>query len=437
VPPFFDGEAMRVKLFVVVLGVLSLWSAVVAAKPLDNIIAVVNDDVITELELGDELDMIKKQLSLQNTRLPPDDILKPQILERMILRRLQLQLADKIHLHVDDETLNRTLDNIAAQNGMSLTQFRETLGREGIDFARFRENMRNEITISRLQNQRVSNRITVTQQEIDNFLANQALLSESASEYHIGHILVSVPEAANAEAIAKARAKAEALVKRVRSGEDFEQVAIAESDGQQALKGGDLGWRQSAALPSLFAEWINQSREGQVSDPIRSPSGFHIITLHGKRSAEKPHLVTQTHVRHILIRGSELVSEDEVKQRLNGLKERIEAGEDFAALAKAHSEDPGSAVEGGDLGWVNPGEMVPRFEEAMNTLQKGQISDVVRSRFGWHLIQVLDRRSHDNTELVQRNKARDVIRNRKTEPALENWLRKLRDEAFVEVRLKQ
>lgn len=428
---------MIIKRIVLILCLCSLWAAAAAAKTLDQIVAVVNDDVVTTIELEDELDLIKKQLKLQNTRLPPDDILKPQILERMIMRRLQLQLADKIHLRVDDETLNRTLENIAAQNGLSLPQFRDTLEREGMAFARFRENMRHEITISRLQNQRVRNRITVTQQEIDNFLANQALQGDAASEYHLGHILVSVPEAASAEAIAAARAKAEGLVKRVRSGEEFEQVAIAESDGQQALKGGDLGWRQAASLPTLFAEWITKSREGEVSDPIRSPSGFHIIKLLATRSMEKQHIVTQTHVRHILIRSGEFTSEEEVKRRLRAIKERIEAGEDFATLAKAHSEDPGSAVEGGDLGWVDPGVMVPRFEEGMNALQQGQLSDVVRSRYGWHLIQVLGRRSHDNTELVQKNMAREAIHNRKLEPALESWLRQLRDEAFVEVRLKQ
>lgn len=427
---------MTIKRMLLVLCLSIPWAAAVSAKTLDQVVAVVNDDVITAIELADELDLVKKQLKMQNTRLPPDDIIKPQILERMIIRRLQLQLADKIHLRVDDETVNRTLENIAAQNGLSLPQFRDTLEREGMDFAQFRENMRNEITISRLQNQRVRSRITVTQQEIDNFLANQALQGGVAKEYHLGHILVSVPEAASAEAIAKARSKAERLIQRVRNGEEFEQVAIAESDGQQALTGGDLGWRQAASLPTLFAEWITKSREGEVSDPIRSPSGFHIIKLLGTRSQEKQHIVTQTHVRHILIRAGEFTSEEEVKRRLLAIKERIEAGEDFATLAKAHSEDPGSAVEGGDLGWVDPGVMVPQFEEAMNSLEKGKLSDIVRSRFGWHLIQVLDRRSHDNTELVQRNEAQEAIHNRKLEPALESWLRQLRDEAFVEVRLK-
>ena len=419
-------------------GVLLLcWSAVAAAAvaSLDAIVAVVNDDVITQLELDTELAAIKKQFAQQRTVLPPDDVLKKQLLERMVLRRIQLQMAERGNVRVDDETLNRTIENIAARNGLSLPAFRETLLREGMDFGQFRENMRDEIVISRLQKRQVDSTVMVTEQEIKNFLANQALQGGAQSEYRLSHILIGVPEAASAEQIASARGKAQKTVEELRAGADFGQTAIAVSDGQQALEGGDLGWRQVGALPTLFADWVTQHAVGEVSEPMRSPSGFHIIKLAETRANVPQHVVTQTHVRHILIHTDELTGSDAARARLLTLKQRLEAGEDFAALAKANSDDPGSAVEGGDLGWVNPGEMVPPFEQAMNTLAEGKLSEPVQSQFGWHLLEVLGRRSHDNTDKVQHDQAREMIHARKVEPALDNWLRRLRDESFVETRL--
>jgi peptidyl-prolyl cis-trans isomerase SurA len=410
-------------------------SAAAAVQPIDRVVAVVNDDVITQAELDDQLATIKKQFARQNTRLPADAILKKQLLERMILRRIQLQMAARSNLRVDDDTLNRAIDNMAARNGLSLPAFRDAVTGEGMDFAKFREDMRDEIVISRLQKRQVDSTITVTEQEINNFLANQALQGGKQQEYHLGHILISVPEAASADDIAAARAKAQQTVAKLRGGADFSQTAIAESDGQQALQGGDLGWRQSGALPTLFADWVKLHQVGEVSDPIRSPSGFHVIKLLATRSDQAQHVVTQTHVRHILIRITEFTNAEAARTRILQLRQRLEEGEDFATLAKTHSEDPGSGVQGGDLGWVNPGEMVPPFEQAMNGLKEGEISQPVRSRFGWHLIQVLGRRSHDNTAEVQRDKARKMLHARKLEPALDNWLRRLRDESFVDIRL--
>lgn len=403
--------------------------------PLDRIVAVVNDDVITAVELDAEMDTIKKQFRQQNTRFPSDAILKKQLLERMILRRIQLQRAKRMHIRVDDETVNRTVDNIAAQNNLSLSQFREALTREGIDFASFRENMRDEITLNQLQNRLVRNRITVTKQEIDNFLSNRALRGGKNKEYRLGHILIAVPEAASAEKITEARAEAESTITKLQQGAEFSQMAIATSDGQQALEGGDLGWRRLEALPTLFSEWVSNHKEGDISHAIRSPSGFHIIKLLEQRSDTPRHVVKQTHVRHILIRTKEFTPSEEARDSLLKIKARLEAGEDFASLAKAYSDDPGSAVEGGDLGWVNPGEMVAPFEKAMNALEINDLSQLVRTRFGWHVIQVLARRDHDNTEKVQRKNARDALRARKTDPALQSWFRRLRDEAFVENRL--
>ncbi len=402
---------------------------------LDRVVAIVNDDVITELELNNEVALIKAQLRAQRTRIPADDILQRQILDRMVLRRIQLQLAKRAHISVDDETLNRTLESIARQNNLSLLAFRDVLEREGMPYQRFRENMRDEITINRLQKRQVNDRINITPQEVDAFLANRALQTGTQYEYELGHILISVPEAASAEAIARARAKANKVVDDLRAGADFAETAVAVSDGRQALEGGSLGWREASTLPTLFADWVKGREVGAISDIIRSPSGFHIIKLLGRRSNQPQLLVTQTHVRHILVRVDDPTRSARARQRIEDLKLRIESGEDFADLARANSDDPGSGAQGGDLGWVNPGTMVKPFEEAMNALAVGQLSEPVQSRFGWHLIEVLGRREQDRTEDMQRSKAREAIHASKLEPAMQAWLRRLRDEAYVELRL--
>jgi peptidyl-prolyl cis-trans isomerase SurA len=427
---------LSVLVFFVATGMNTVVKAVVTVDdPLDRIIAVVNNDVITEIELDTEVSNIKKQLRQQNTKFPSDAILKKQLLERMILREIQLQMAKRVHLRVDDEMLNRTLDNIAAQNKLSLNDLRESLEREGIDFSLFRENIRHEIIINQLQQRQVHNRISVTKQEIDRFLKNLELRGNKSTEYHIGHILIAIPEAASAEQISEAKEKSSSIIKILREGGDFAKTAITMSDGQQALEGGDIGWRRFEALPTLFSEWVNKQDVGEVSHPIRSPSGYHIIKLFGKRDNKQQYVVTQTHARHILIRTGEFSSNNEARNRIVKLRERILAGEDFAKLARAFSDDPGSATNGGDLGWVNPGEMVPPFEQAYKKLNKNQLSDPVQTRFGWHIIEVLGTRTRDNTESVKYKKAQETIRARKVEPALQNWLRRLRSDAFVENRL--
>jgi len=410
-------------------------AALTIADPLDRIVAVVNDQVITALELDKEMMLIKQQLRLQNNRLPDDAILKKQLLERLILRSIQLQIAKRGSIRVDDETLNRALENIAAQNRLSPTQFRETLLREGMDYEAFRENMREEITINRLQQRQVRNRIVVTQQEIENFISNQSLRNGDDKEFHLGHILIAVPEAANAGQITAARAKAEKIIADLKAGAEFYQTAVSVSDGQQALEGGDLGWRRAEALPTLFADWVVEQPVNSISDALRSPSGFHIIKLLDQRTNEKKHLITQTHARHILIQAGELDPSNEARKEVIKIRQRIIDGEDFAVLAKAESDDPGSAAKGGELGWVNPGEMVPEFEKAMNELEPNEISEPVRTQFGWHVLQVLERRSQDNTDKMQRKNAQKVIRERKSDPAMQAWIRRIRDEAFVENRL--
>jgi peptidyl-prolyl cis-trans isomerase SurA len=412
-----------------------------AAKPvvqeIDHIVAVTNDDVVTYTELEKRTRLVKQQLQQRQAKLPPDDILQKQILEQLIMERLQMQVAERVGIRVDDESINKVVNNIARENNFTLEQFREVLAREGYDFADFRENIRKDITISQLRKRRVENRVTVTEQEVDNYLVNIASQRGSNDEFHLGHILIAVPEAAGPEQIQAARQRAEAVLARLRLGADFDQTAIAESAGQQALAGGDLGWRKAGQMPSLFAENVMNMQVGEISDLIRSPSGFHIIKLLDRRTTEQRRTVQQTLARHILIRPNEVVSNEEARQRITRLYDRIRAGEDFGQLARASSDDTASAVEGGSLGWVNPGVMVPEFEEQMNKLQPGQISPPFESQFGWHIVQVMARRQHDDTQQFERMQARQLIGKRKTEDAVENWLREIRSEAYVEYRLNQ
>lgn len=407
---------------------------VLAGIPLDRIVAVINEDVIMQSELEERIRTVIKQMAQQGAERPPQDVLAKQVLERMIMIKLQTQFAERTGIKVDDESLNQTINQIAAGNNLSLSQFREILEQDGIDYESFREDIRNEITIAQLKRRQVDNRVSVTEREIDNFLANEEVQGSTENEYQLSHILISAPEGATQEETDQARLVAEKVVSDLNSGISFEELARTVSDGQQAESGGDLGWRKESEIPTLFADEISNMQEGEISDIIESPSGFHIIKLAGLRSSDK-NIVTQTQARHILIRPNELVSEKDALSRLSQLKLRLEGGDDFSELARSHSDDPGSAVNGGDLGWVNPGQMVPEFEERMNRLEAGQISEPFKTQFGFHIVQVLDRREQDNTEQLKRARAREILMQRKIEEAQQNWLRSLRDEAYVEYRL--
>lgn len=404
-------------------------------REIDRIVAVVNDGVILESELDNFLAGVKAQIRGRGANLPPEDVLRRQALERLIMQKLQLQTADETGIRVDDDTLNQAVLSIAQRNNMTLDQFRRALEADGYSFAQFRENIRDEILIGRLQQRNVDERIQVSDQEIDNLLANQNTQTGDGKTYRLRHILVALPEAASPDQIQAARNKAEQILAQLRAGADFRQTAIALSDGQQALEGGDLGWFPEGRLPSLFADVVPSMEPGQISDLLRSPSGFHIVQLEDTKGAET-HTVRQTHARHILLRPNEILTEEDARTRLEQLRSRIVGGDDFADLAKAHSDDALSAREGGDLGWLSPGDTDPRFEEAMNQLAEGEISEPVKTQFGLHLIQVLDRRVQDDTEEFQRTQAREQIRARKRQEALELWLRRLRDEAYVENRLE-
>jgi peptidyl-prolyl cis-trans isomerase SurA len=415
-------------------GLLASALAHAAPTPLDSIIAVVNDDVITATELERELSDIRQQLRQQNTPLPPADVLRKQVLDRMVSKRIQLQLAAANHIKIDDEALNRAILNIASQNSLTLTQLRDALLREGFSFETYRENIRGEMTLAQLRQRQVVNRVVVTDQEVDEFLEAQAVQGSASEEYRLSHILIVVPESANVDTVDKAQRKANDVLAQLRAGVDFAQLAVSESGGQQALQGGDLGWRKAGQLPTVFGGKATTMKVGEISDLIRSASGFHIIKLTDKRSSEDRHVVAQTHARHILIKTNELTSNDDARRKLEQLHERIQRGDDFAELARSHSEDATNSANGGDLGWVKPGDLVPDFEEVMNSLKTNELSAPFRTQFGWHIVQVLERRDYDDTEELKKTRARDQIRQRKIEEETVTWLRQLRDEAYVDIR---
>ena len=426
----------RLALSCLFLTALSSGITAFATEELNRIVAVVNDDVVLESELEAKLNIVREQLRAQNTALPDEKILRQQVLERVIVDQLQLQLAASNNIQIDDETLTSNLRNIAEQNNMDLEQFRATLEREGQDYNAFREEIRNQIAIARLHQQMVGNRINVTEQEVDTLLANEKTRGGAEKDYHLGHILIAVPDGASPEQNRQAQRQAEETVASLRGGADFASTAVSVSASQTALQGGDLGWRKAGQLPTMMAEIISGMQPGEIADPVRAAGGFHIVKLIEVRG-EGRQVVTQTHVRHILLTADELLPESEVPSRLEQLRERLIGGEDFAALARSHSKDKVSASKGGDLGWTNPGDLVPQFEDAMNALKVNEISQPVESRFGWHIIQVLERREHDSTNELKRNQARDLIRKRKTDEELELWLRRLRDEAYVEYRTEE
>ena len=424
---------MKLRALILFAGVL-LSTPGMAAQDLDRIVAIINDDVIMRSELAEKIRTVTVQMQEQNIPLPPQPILEKQVLDRLIMTKLQIQTAQNTGIRVDDETLNRTISNIAAENELNLNQFREILEGDGYGYETFRKDIRNEILISRLQQRQVDNRIIVTEREIENFLSNREFQGETDIEFHIAHILIAINEGASTRQVTKTRETADKVLSELQGGANFSNMAATYSDGQQALDGGDLGWRKAGQVPTLFADFITNMEAGDLSDIIKSPSGYHIIKLLDKRSTEQV-VVTQTKTRHILIQPDELTTPEDALRRLQQLKIRIEGGDDFAELARAHSVDPMSAAQGGDLGWVNPGDLVPEFQRVMDSLEPGATSEPFRTQFGYHVVQVLDRREHDSTEDIKRARAREAIRRRKLDEARTDWLRQMRDEAYVEYRL--
>lgn len=403
---------------------------------IDRIVAVINNEVITRNALEERTNFALRQLRQQGTPPPPRPVLERQLLERMITDRVQLHVAKETGLNVDDAELERALGRIAEENKMSIAQMRTAIEADGIPFDKFREDIRNEIILTRLREREVSNKIVVTEGEIDNFISTQQAQGGGNDEYNLSHILVVVPEQASPEQIQQRQARAEQALAQIRGGADFRQVAATFSEAPDALQGGAMGWREAARLPALFVDALKTMRVGEVSTLLRSANGFHILRLNDQRGSQTPVIVQQTRARHILIKTNELVSENEARNRLNNLKERLDNKGDFAELARVHSEDT-SATRGGELGWVSPGDTVPEFERAMNALKPGEISAPVRSPFGWHLIQVLERRDEDMSKERLRLMARQALRARKSDEAYQEWVRQLRDQAFIDIRLEE
>ena len=403
---------------------------------IDRIVAVVNDDVIVYSEMQARLRTVVEQLEKAGVPAPPKDVLEKQVLEQLILDRLQLQIGSTTGIRVDDEALNRQIADIARQNNLSLREFRDILARDGYNFAIFREEIRSELIKSRVQQRQVQDRVQVTDRDIDNYLATREKQGGNNPEYRVGHILIAVPDGASPEELADARDEAEDIVARLNAGANFGRTAAAESDGRQALEGGDLGWRKAEELPTLFENIVPKLDKGELSEIVRSSSGFHIIKLMDTRGAERL-VINQTHARHILVKTNEIISNDQARSRLVVLRSRIVNGTDFDELARANSDDGGSAVKGGDLGWLSSGDTIPPFEKAMDALAVDEISKPFETQFGWHIVQVLGRRDRDSTEEVQRAKAGEALRKRKVDEELQNWFRQIRDEAYIEYRLDE
>jgi len=406
-----------------------------ARQPLDKIVAVINSEVITQNELNGRVDQFEAQLKRQKRAVPARDVFERQMLERIIYEKVQLQYARETSLRIDDATLERAVERVAANNKLTVEQFRAALKKDDIDWTRFREELRNEMTLTRLREREVDSRTTVSDAEIDAYVSASAADRNNAQEVNVSHILLRAPEGANAETWRRLQQKAEDILARARNGEDFGRLAAASSDAPDALNGGSLGWRTADRLPTLYADAIRMLQPGGLTPVLRSPAGLHIVKVLEVRGADRdgPQVVQKTHVRHILIKTSELVSDAEARQRLEQIRERIVKGASFAEQAKRYSGD-GSAPRGGDLGWMGPGDTVPEFEKAMDSLKPGEVSQPVQSPFGWHLVEVLERKSEDVSDERRRNEARQALVARKSDEAYDEFVRQLRDKAFVELR---
>ena len=422
---------------------LALFAAGVCAQPtnapspvvtVDRVIAIVNDEAVTQYELDEARRVVQQQLKQQKVQSPPADVLDKQVLERLITQRALLQQAKEDGVKIDDSQVERAIQRIATENKLSAEEFRKVLAQENIPYTKYRDDIRNEMVVQRLREREVDSKVQVSDAEVDQYLATLKAQNAGETEYRIAHILVMVPEQASAEQIENRRQRAEEALRSIRSGADFAQIAASFSDANDALQGGNLGWRSGARLPTVFADTVREQKVGTVSGVLRSAAGFHIVKLLEKRNHDDATLVDQTHARHILVRVNELTSEAEAKAKIERMKDRLDSGANFADLAKLNSEDA-SAAKGGDLGWLSAGDTVPEFDEAMKKLQPNQISPPVRTSFGWHLIQVLERRKQDVTIDRARSEAQTAIRQRKADEAFQDWVRQVRDKAFVEIRL--
>lgn len=416
--------------FLLACSLLSVSTLNSAAELLDTIIVEINNQIITESELQKRITDLRKQILLSKPSAPSRSQLRPKVLDRMILDLLQIERANQFGIRLNKSGLNKRIESIAKQNKISIAQLRRSLLKDGISFKDFRKQVKRNNIITRAQKKLVFEKIKVSDGQINQFLINQKKTGSKDTRYHLSHILISVPEDANSKNIKQARTKANKALERLHNGEAFDKVAIDISNGQKALDGGDLGWRPASELPSLFVSTASKLKAGQISGLIQSPSGFHILKFNSREETKRV-IIEETLARHILIKVDELTNDDDARKQLEKIHKEIMNGADFVKMAKKHSQDTGSKGSGGSLGWSVPGAFVPQFEAVMKSLQKNQISRAFKSPFGWHIVQVLDRRKSDKTKLIVRNKAYQTIQASKADEALELWLRRLRDEAYI------
>ena len=417
------------------LGAMCLSSLAFAEQqPLDRIVAIVDTDVVMQSQLDQRLREVQQTIAKRGAALPPEHVLTQQVLERLIIESIQLQIGDRSGIRIGDEELNQAIEAIAQRNGMTVDQFKQALARDGLSLADARDQVRREMIISRVRQRRVAERIQVSDQEVENFLASDMGKMQLSEEYNLALILVPVPEASSAETIQAAERQANELYDQLRQGADFAQLAISRSAGETALEGGDLGWRKAAQLPPPFDKLVPTMANGDITEPVRTPGGFNLIKLQAKRGGDSQ-VRDEVQVRHILLKPSEIRSEEQTKQLAERLYQRIMAGEDFAELAKNFSEDPGSALHGGTLDWIDPNALVPEFREVMDRTPVGKTSKPFKSPYGYHVLEVLGRRATDSSAQMRKQQAITVLRNRKYDEELQSWLRQIRDEAYVEVKL--
>lgn len=402
--------------------------------PLDHIVAIVNDGVVLQSQLDGQIRTIVERLRDQNAQLPPAEVVRQQVLERLVLQEIQLQRAERVGVRVSDEMLNEALRDVAQRNGIPFEEMPRALESKGVDYAAYRDDMRREIALSLLRQRDVFPRIYVSPRELEQALQRQSQQADEDAEYDVSHILLSLPESATADQVARVEELAVQLHARARTSDDFGQLALTYSQAQSALERGKLGWRRISQLPQFIAELVAKMKPGDVSAPVRTPTGVHIVRLDEVRGASGPMLVEQVHCRHILLRPNEIQDDATTRQRLAAIRDRILAGEDFGALASVTSEDPGSASRGGDLSWSSPGTFDPEFETVLASLEPNEISEPFRTQFGWHIVQLLGKRTHDQSDEVRRQRVLTALREGKADEETELWLRRLRDEAYVEIR---
>ncbi|WP_296269942.1 peptidylprolyl isomerase [Pseudomonas sp. UBA6323] len=419
---------------------LLLGAALLAAtaqaqvRPLDRVVAIVDNDVVMQSQLDARLREVQQTIDKRGGALPPEGVLGQQVLERLIIENIQLQIGERSGIRITDEELNQAMGTIAQRNGMSLEQFRDALARDGLSYADARDQVRREMIISRVRQRRVAERIQVTDQEVQNFLASDLGKMQLSEEFRLANILIPVSEGASSSEIQAADRQAQELYQQLQQGADFGQLAVSRSASENALEGGEMGWRKAGQLPPPFDSMISQLNPGEVTEPVRTPGGFIILKLIEKRGGDTQ-VRDEVHVRHILIKPSEIRSEEETRRLVERLYQRIIDGEDFAELAKSFSEDPGSALNGGDLNWIDPNALVPEFREVMNNTASGELSKPFKSPYGWHVLQVMGRRATDSSAQFREQQAANLLRNRKYDEELQAWLRQIRDEAYVETKL--